>query len=334
MICALLNSYYKLGLMNPESISNDAQLDASGKLIHLLGLRGLPKTELEHILDVADDLLDNQGNLKKSKALDDMSVANLFFEPSTRTRNTFEIAAKRTSANTINVDLANSATKKNETLMDTMQTLKAMQIDMFVIRHKKNGLPHHIANNIDGVAIINAGDGINAHPTQALLDMMTIRQHKGSFEDLSVAIIGDIRHSRVAHSDIRALSTLGVKDIRLVAPQYLQYKGTLTQGISRIDNLQEGIDGVDVVMTLRLQKERMVAADIPDEQTYSKTYGITEEKLKLAHPQAIVMHPGPVNRGIELDSSVADGPQSVILQQVTNGIAVRMAVMVVLAGKA
>ena len=334
MICALLNSYYKLGSMNPDSISNDAQLDASGKLIHLLGLKGLPKTELEHILDVADGLLDSQGNLKKSKALDDMSVANLFFEPSTRTRNTFEIAAKRTSANTINVDLANSATKKNETLMDTMQTLKAMQIDMFVIRHKESGLPQRIASNIEGVSIINAGDGINAHPTQALLDMMTIRQHKGSFEDLSVAIIGDIRHSRVAHSDIQALSTLGVKDIRLVAPQYLQYNGTVTEGVSRLDNLQEGIDDVDVVMTLRLQKERMVAADIPNEQSYFETFGLTSEKLQLAKPNAIVMHPGPVNRGIELDSDVADGPQSVILQQVTNGIAIRMAVMVVLAGKA
>ena len=334
MICALLNSYYKLGSMNPDSISNDAQLDASGKLIHLLGLKGLPKTELEHILDVADGLLDSQGNLKKSKALDDMSVANLFFEPSTRTRNTFEIAAKRTSANTINVDLANSATKKNETLMDTMQTLKAMQIDMFVIRHKESGLPQRIASNIEGVSIINAGDGTNAHPTQALLDMLTIRQHKGSFEDLSVAIIGDIRHSRVAHSDIQALSTLGVKDIRLVAPQYLQYNGIVTEGISRLDNLQEGIDDVDVVMTLRLQKERMVAADIPNEQSYFETFGLTSEKLQLAKPNAIVMHPGPVNRGIELDSDVADGPQSVILQQVTNGIAIRMAVMVVLAGKA
>ena len=318
--------------MNPESISNDPQLDASGKLIHLLGLKGLPKSELEHILDVASDLLDSKGNLKKSKALDDMSVANLFFEPSTRTRNTFEIAAKRTSANTINVDLANSATKKNETLMDTMQTLKAMQIDMFVIRHKESGLPHRIASSIDGVAIINAGDGINAHPTQALLDMLTILQHKDSFEDLSVAIIGDIRHSRVAHSDIQALSTLGVKDIRLVAPENLQYKGGLTAGISPLESLEQGIDGVDVVMTLRLQKERMMVADIPNEQAYFDTYGITEEKLKLAKPDAIVMHPGPVNRGIELDSAVADGAQSVILKQVTNGIAVRMAVMEVLAG--
>ena len=213
-----------------------------------------------------------------------------------------------------------------------MQTLKAMQIDMFVIRHKESGLPHRIASSIDGVAIINAGDGINAHPTQALLDMLTILQHKDSFEDLSVAIIGDIRHSRVAHSDIQALSTLGVKDIRLVAPENLQYKGGLRTGISPLESLEQGIDGVDVVMTLRLQKERMMVADIPNEQAYFETYGITEEKLKLAKPDAIVMHPGPVNRGIELDSAVADGAQSVILKQVTNGIAVRMAVMEVLAG--
>ena len=182
--------------MKPDTISNDCQLNSSGKLIHLLGLKDLPKKHLENILDKADGLLGDKGNLKKSKTLKNMSVANLFFEPSTRTRNTFEIAAKRSSANTINVDLENSATRKNETLMDTMQTLKAMQIDMFVIRHKKNGLPHHVAANIEGVAIINAGDGINAHPTQALLDMLTIRQYKKSFENLSVAIVGDVRHSQ------------------------------------------------------------------------------------------------------------------------------------------
>ena len=186
--------------MKPHTISNDAQLNSNGRLSHLLGLEGLPKNQIEKILDVADDLIDKKGNLQKTKILRDMSVANLFFEPSTRTRNTFEIAGKRTSAKTINVDLANSATKKNETLMDTMHTLKAMQIDMFVIRHKQNGIPHHVAENIKGVSIINAGDGINAHPTQALLDVLTIRQHKKTFDNLSVAIVGDIRHSRVARS--------------------------------------------------------------------------------------------------------------------------------------
>jgi len=317
--------------MKPHAISNGAQLNSDGRLIHLLGLEGLPKNQIEKILSVADDLLDQKFKLQKSKILRDMSVANLFFEPSTRTRNTFEIAAKRTSAKTINVDLANSATKKNETLMDTMHTLKAMQIDMFVIRHQQNGLPHRVAENLEGVSIINAGDGINAHPTQALLDMLTIRQHKKSFDSLSVAIVGDIRHSRVARSDIQAMKTLGTTDIRLIAPDTLHYKED-TQGLERFDNLEEGIEGADVIMSLRLQKERMIAADIPDEQTYFDTFGITTQNLKLAKPDAIVMHPGPVNRGIELSSEVADGPQSVILQQVTNGIAVRMAVMEILAG--
>ena len=317
--------------MKPHTISNDAQLNSDGRLIHLLGLEGLSKNHIEKILNVADDLLDDKGNLQKSKILRDMSVANLFFEPSTRTRNTFEIAAKRTSAKTINVDLENSATKKNETLMDTMHTLKAMQIDMFVIRHKQNGLPHRVAENIKGVSIFNAGDGINAHPTQALLDMLTIRQHKTSFEDLSVAIVGDIRHSRVARSGIQAMKTLGTTDIRLIAPETLHYKEE-TPGLERFDSLEQGIEGADVIISLRLQKERMIAADIPDEQTYFEGFGLTSDKLKHAKPDAIIMHPGPVNRGIELSSEVADGPQSVILQQVTNGIAVRMAVMEILAG--
>tara|TARA_B000000475_G_scaffold128451_1_gene103646 strand:- start:301 stop:1260 length:960 start_codon:yes stop_codon:yes gene_type:complete len=317
--------------MKPHTISNDAQLNSDGRLIHLLGLEGLPKSQIEKILSVADDLLDQKFKLQKSKILRDMSVANLFFEPSTRTRNTFEIAAKRTSAKTINVDLANSATKKNETLMDTMQTLKAMQIDMFVIRHQQNGLPHRVAENIEGVSILNAGDGINAHPTQALLDMLTIRQHKKSFDRLSVAIVGDIRHSRVARSGIQAMKTLGTTDIRLIAPETLHYKEE-TPELERFASLEQGIEGADVIMSLRLQKERMIAADIPDEQTYFDGFGLTSENLKLAKPDAIVMHPGPVNRGIELSSEVADGSQSVILQQVTNGIAVRMAVMEILAG--
>lgn len=316
--------------MKKNLISNNIQLDSSGKLIHLLGLEGLSKKHLTHILDVADGLIDAQGNLKKSKVLDDMSVANLFFEPSTRTRNTFEIAGKRTSANIINVDLANSATKKNESLLDTMHTLKAMQIDMFVIRHKQDGLPHYVAENISGVSILNAGDGINAHPTQALLDMLTIRQHKQNFEKLSVAIVGDIIHSRVAHSDIQALKTLGTVDIRLVAPSVLQHND---QSCIATDDIEAGLKDCDVIIVLRLQKERMLEADIPNEKEYFDNYGLTPERLAFAKPDAIVMHPGPINRGVEIDSSVADGEQSVILQQVTNGIAVRMAVMEILAHK-
>lgn len=319
--------------MQKDLISNDIQLNPSGQLIHLLGLEGLSKNHLTHILDVADSLIDIKGSLKKSKALDDMSVANLFFEPSTRTRNTFEIAGKRISAKVINVDLANSATKKNESLLDTMHTLKAMQIDMFVIRHKKSGLPHHVAENIDGVSILNAGDGINAHPTQALLDMLTIRQYKQNFENLSIAIVGDIIHSRVAHSDIQALKTLGASDIRLIAPVGLQYDDEQQKTLARFDNIEQGIKGCDVIIVLRLQKERMLEADIPNEQEYFDAYGLTLNRLSLAAPDAIVMHPGPINRGVEIDSRVADGRQSFILQQVTNGIAVRMAVMEILAGK-
>ncbi|WXU00519.1 MAG: Aspartate carbamoyltransferase [Catillopecten margaritatus gill symbiont] len=319
--------------MKKDLISNDIQLDSSGKLIHLLGLEGLSKSHLTHILDVADGLIDGNGNLKKSKTLDDMSIANLFFEPSTRTRNTFEIAGKRTSANIINVDLANSATKKNESLLDTMHTLKAMQIDMFVIRHKQSGLPHYVAENIGNTHILNAGDGTNAHPTQALLDMLTIRQRKHNFENLSVAIVGDITHSRVAHSNIQALKTLGTKDIRLIAPQGLQYSSEQQSAVQCFDDIQIGLKNCDVVIVLRLQKERMMEADIPNEQDYFDNYGLTPERLALAKSDAIVMHPGPINRGVEIDSSVADGEQSVILQQVTNGIAVRMAVMEILAGK-
>ena len=319
--------------MKKDSISNDVQLSSEGKLIHLLGLEGLSKNHLTHILDIADGLIDDTGNLKKSKALDDMSVANLFFEPSTRTRNTFEIAGKRISANMINVDLANSATKKNESLLDTMHTLKAMQIDMFVIRHKQNGLPHYVAENLQDVSILNAGDGINAHPTQALLDMLTIRQHKKKFENLSVAIVGDIIHSRVAHSDIQALKTLGTTDIRLIAPIGLQYSSEQCATVKCFDDIQAGLKDCDVVMVLRLQKERMLEADIPNEQEYFDNYGLTIDRLALAKENVIVMHPGPINRGVEIDSSVADGNQSVILQQVTNGIAIRMAVMEILAGK-
>ncbi len=317
--------------MKKDLISNHAQLDNSGKLVHLLGLEDLPKPYLLDILDKADNLLDNQGNLKKSKALDDMSVANLFFEPSTRTRNTFEIAAMRSSANVINVDLANSALKKNEALMDTMHTLKAMQIDMFVIRHKQSGLPHHVAQNLKGVSILNAGDGTNAHPTQALLDMLSIRQHKPDFESLSVAIVGDITHSRVAHSDIQALKTLGTTDIRLIAPEGLQHDTERCDTVKCFSDIDSGLKDCDVIMVLRLQKERMLEADIPNEQEYFDNYGLTTERLALANKDAIVMHPGPINRGVEIDSAVADGAQSVILQQVTNGIAVRMAVMQILA---
>jgi aspartate carbamoyltransferase catalytic subunit len=305
---------------------NDIQLK-NNKLQHLLRLKNLDKFHIENILKTANTLLDS-GKLSKSKKLDDKSIANLFFEPSTRTRNTFEIAATRSSAKVINVDIANSATKKNESLLDTMQTLEAMQIDMFVIRHSGNDIAEFIAKNITNAKIINAGGGTNEHPTQGLLDCLTIFQHKKTFENLTITIVGDIKNSRVAHSDIYGLTTLGVKNIRLVSPENLKYE---CENCVNYTNIDEALSGSDVVMTLRLQKERMLEAQIPDEVEYFNQYGITKERLSLARKDVILMHPGPINRGVELSSEVADGEQSVILQQVTNGIAVRMAVMQILA---
>lgn len=297
------------------------------KLVHLLELKNLPKSHIENIILTADKLINN-GKLSKSKELDDMSVANLFFEPSTRTRNTFEIAAKRSSAQVINVDIQNSATKKNESLLDTMHTLEAMQIDMFVIRHSGDDIAKFIAENTKSVAIINAGGGTEEHPTQGLLDCLTIYQHKPNFANLTITIVGDIKNSRVAHSGIYALSVLGVKNIRLVSPVSLSYTA---QNCVNYSNIDEALKNADVVMTLRLQKERMLEAHIPDETEYFQQFGITIERMALAKKDAILMHPGPINRGVELSSEVADGTQAVILQQVTNGIAVRMAVMQILA---
>lgn len=299
----------------------------NNKLVHILRMKDLAKEHIENILQRANNLLNN-GKLSKSTALKNMSVANLFFEPSTRTRNTFEIAAKRSNAEVINVDIKNSAIKKNESLLDTMHTFEAMQIDMFVIRHQKNNTAEFIAKNTENVAIINAGDGTNEHPTQALLDCLTIYQHKGSFANLNIVIVGDIVNSRVAHSDIYALTALGVKNIRLVSPENLRYQYA---NCINYDNTDEAITDCDIVITLRLQKERMIEAKIPDENQYFKDYGITKRRMQLANTGAILMHPGPINREVEIASEVANGEQSVILQQVTNGIAVRMAIMQILA---
>lgn len=310
-------------------ISNDDQVNDNGQLQHLLGLEGLQAVQLLDIIKGAQQFVEN-GKIKYTNTLEDVVVANLFFEPSTRTRNTFELATRRCGAMVINIDLENSATKKNETLSDTMHTLEAMQIDMFVVRHQLNGLPHKVAKRSKGV-IINAGDGTNAHPTQGLLDMLTIYQYTQNFVPLAVAIIGDIKHSRVAHSDIYALLTLGVGDIRLIAPKELGYYGCSHPAITHTDNIDKGIVGADIIIMLRLQKERMLDSNIPNEFEYFKNFGLTKQRLLLAKPGAIVMHPGPINRGVEIASEVADGQQSAILKQVTNGIAVRMAVMSLLA---
>jgi len=274
--------------------------------------------------------------VKQVPLLRGKSVFNVFFENSTRTRTTFEIAAKRLSADVVNLNIGSSSTSKGESLIDTIDNLAAMSADMFVMRHSESGAPTFMAQHLNRTSggtihVINAGDGRHAHPTQALLDMYTIRHYKKDFTKLRVAIVGDILHSRVARSDIHALTTLGCPEVRAVGPNTLLPSHLDNMGVRVYHDLVEGIKDCDVIIMLRLQKERMTGALIPSAQEYFKHFGLTEEKLRHAKPDAIVMHPGPMNRGVEIDSAVADGPQSVILNQVTFGIAVRMAVMSILA---
>ena len=309
--------------------SSRVQLTEDGKLRHFLSVEHLPRSLLEDILDTAASFVDVGGRaIKKVPLLRGKTVVNLFFESSTRTRSTFELAAKRLSADVLNLDIAKSATSKGETLLDTLRNLEAMAADMFVVRHQDSGAPFFIANEVTPrVAVINAGDGRHAHPTQAMLDMYTIRHYKGGFAGLRVAIVGDILHSRVARSNMLALKTLGCPDIRVIAPRTLLPEGIDQYGVRVFNDLRVGLRDVDVVIMLRLQKERMQSGLLPSESEFYKLYGLTRETLALAKPDALVMHPGPINRGVEIESEVADGPQSVILKQVTYGIAVRMAVM-------
>jgi aspartate carbamoyltransferase catalytic subunit len=310
------------------------QLNAHGELIHLLSIEGLPRAVIHHILDTAGTFLSvNEREVKKVPLLRGKSVFNLFFENSTRTRTTFEIAAKRLSADVINLDIARSSTAKGESLLDTIANLSAMHADMFIVRHGESGAPYLIAQHCaPHVHVVNAGDGRHAHPTQGLLDMYTIRHFKKDFTNLSVAIVGDIVHSRVARSDIHALGILGVPDIRAVGPQTLVPGDLREMGVRVCRDMAEGLRDADVIIMLRLQNERMSGALLPSAGEFFKHYGLTEEKLARAKPDCIVMHPGPINRGVEIDSSVADGRHSVILPQVTFGIAVRMAVMSIIAG--
>lgn len=310
------------------------QLNKHGELIHLLSTEGLPRAVMEQILDTAGSFLSvNDRDVKKVPLLRGKSVFNLFFENSTRTRTTFEIAAKRLSADVINLDIARSSTAKGETLLDTVANLSAMHADMFVVRHSESGAPHLIAQHCaPHVHVVNAGDGRHAHPTQGLLDMYTIRHFKGDFRNLTVAIVGDIVHSRVARSDIHALNILGVPEIRAVGPKTLVPGDLRDMGVRVCHDMAEGVKGADVVIMLRLQNERMNGGMLPSSGEFFKHFGLTPEKLALAKPDAIVMHPGPINRGVEIASEVADGKSSVILPQVTFGIAVRMAVMAILAG--
>jgi aspartate carbamoyltransferase catalytic subunit len=317
--------------MNPVN-----QFNAAGELTHLLTLEGLPKEQILHILDTAKQFVsvtDPSREVRKVPLLRGKSVFNLFFENSTRTRTTFEIAAKRLSADVINLDISTSSTAKGESLLDTIDNLVAMQADIFVVRHSVSKAPIEIANHVPShVHVVNAGDGSNQHPTQGLLDMYTMRYFKQSFRDLKVAIIGDIVHSRVAKSNIHALTTLGCEEIRVIGPESLLPSDLDMLGVKVFHSMEEGLKDVDIVMTLRIQKERMEVGQVPEGDAFFKQYGLTPSRLALAKSDAIVMHPGPMNRGVEIDSTVADGPQSVILNQVTFGIAVRMAVMSIVAG--
>ncbi|MBE0469431.1 MAG: aspartate carbamoyltransferase catalytic subunit [Methyloprofundus sp.] len=305
------------------------QLNAQGKLRHFLSIEGLNKDLLTEILDTAESFADAaEQNIKKFPLLRGKTIVNLFFENSTRTRATFELAATRLSADVLSMNIATSATSKGESLLDTIRNMEAMQVDMFVVRHSLSGAAHFIAQHTaPHINVINAGDGQHEHPTQAMLDMFTIRRVKQQFVGLRVAIVGDILHSRVARSQILALNMLGAEEVRVIAPKSLLPAQVEDLGVSVYYDLQAGLKNVDVIIMLRLQKERMNSAFLPSESEYFKCFGLSDEKLKIANKNAIVMHPGPINRGVEIASSVADGPQSVILQQVSNGIAVRMAVL-------
>ncbi len=305
------------------------QVDENGRLRHFLSIDGLNRDILTDILDTAESFAGvTEQSIKKVPLLRGKTIVNLFFEPSTRTRTTFELAAKRLSADVLNMNVSVSATTKGETLLDTLRNLEAMHTDMFVVRHVDSGAAHFIATHSQPhISVINAGDGRHEHPTQAMLDMFTIRRHKQDFRELTVVIVGDILHSRVARSQILALNALGTGEIRVVAPRTLIPAEIDSLGVQVHHHLQSGIRDADVIIMLRLQNERMQGALLPSEHEYFQLYGLTEERLRVAKSDAIVMHPGPINRGVEMDSQVADGSRSVILQQVSYGIAVRMAVM-------
>ena len=296
------------------------QLRPDGSLRHLLTLEGLSRVQIERLLERAQGFVRPLGvRPAMSQALSGATVANLFTEPSTRTRVSFELAARRLGAQAVNLEMQLSSRVKGESMLDTVYTLQSMQVDAFVIRDAEAGVPQLVAAHVaPHVSVLSAGEAHLSHPTQGLLDALTIRQSKPHFAGLAVAIVGDIRHSRVARSAWHALRTLGVTELRIVAP---------VESDSLPDDLEEGLKGADVIMMLRIQKERMGEADLPDGKQYFAAWGLTRERLALARPDAVVMHPQPMNRGIEIASEVADGPQSVIRDQVRNGVAVRMAVL-------
>ncbi|GAB1534649.1 aspartate carbamoyltransferase catalytic subunit [Geovibrio sp. ADMFC3] len=291
----------------------------------LTGMIDLTKDEILHLLDTAEKFREiNHRDVKKVPTLKGKTIVNLFFENSTRTRTSFEIAGKRLSADTINFSASASSTAKGETLIDTVHNIEAMKTDIFVVRHAYSGAIKFIAENTNA-SVVNAGDGLNEHPTQSLLDMLTIKQHKGRLDGLNVAIIGDITHSRVARSNIWAMPRLGI-NLRLFGPKTMLPRCTSPFGVKVCNNMEEAVDGADVIMTLRIQRERQGKLLLPSVKEYARYFGLNAARLKLSN-NAIVMHPGPINRGVEISSEIADCPQSVILPQVESGVAVRMAVL-------
>lgn len=315
--------------MNKLFHSENLQLNSAGELQHFLSIDGLTAALLNKILDTAETFVSKDNTLQQRlDLLRDKIAANLFFETSTRTRSAFELAEKQCGMTILNLNINTSSTQKGETLLDTIANLIALGVELFVIRHAENGAPFFVAKNLlHKAAIINAGDGTHEHPTQALSDVFTIRRHKRDFTKLSVAIVGDIKHSRVARSQIFALSLLGVPEIRVIAPKTLLPTEIASLGVRVYHDLDTGLRDVDVITVLRLQTERMQAGLIASLAEYYRVYGITQEKLALAKPDALVLHPGPINQGVEIETQVAEGPQAVILQQVRYGVAVRMAVM-------
>lgn len=312
-----------------------AQVDDDGDLRHLFALTGLNAGLLNAILDRADSFLTETGQLARgADELHGLTVANLFFEPSTRTRVSFELAAKRLGAHVTNLEIGSSSTRKGETLLDTFLTLQAMAVDIFVVRHHEPGSIELIARRANASArIISAGEAHLSHPTQGLLDALTIRRHKGDLSAIKVCVVGDIKHSRVARSAGQALTTLGVGELHLVSPESLLPDPDEFPAATLSSDLGAGLKDADVVMALRIQKERMAKADIPDDAEYSRRFGLTREHLAIANKDVIVMHPGPMNRNVEIAADVADGEHSVIEEQVRNGVAVRMAVMALMAGR-
>jgi aspartate carbamoyltransferase catalytic subunit len=313
--------------------SATVQRDAEGRLRHLITLEGLSKEEIVALLDLAQFYVREPSDLAaRDQSLSGHTVANLFFEPSTRTRVSFELAAQRLGAEVVNLDMQSSSRVKGETVLDTIYTLQAMHADILVMRDAEPGLPANVAQYVaPHVCILNAGEAHLSHPTQGLLDALTVRQTQGDLSKLRVLIAGDINHSRVARSAWQVFTTLGVAELRIAAPAELMPEKDEFAGATRFQDIDRAIDGVDVVMALRIQRERISGTRIPDEATYHRTFGINKQRLTRAHPNAIVMHPGPMNRDVEISSEVADGPQSVIQRQVANGVAVRMAVLATIA---